>query len=193
MRRVCVFCGSSAGRDRRYRDAADQLGGLLVERGLGLVFGGGQVGLMGVVADSVLRRGGEAIGVIPRGLARKELMHTGLTALHVVDSMHARKALMAELSDAFIALPGGYGTFEELLEVVTWAQLGIHDKPVGLLDVGGYYEGLARLFDHAVTEGFIRAAHRDIVRVAQGGAALLDLLAEGRPVTGPKWLSEGET
>jgi len=193
MRRVCVFCGSSSGTDRRYRDAAAGLGRLLVERELELVYGGGRVGLMGVLADSVLAAGGRAIGVIPEGLARKELLHTGLTELHVVPSMHQRKALMAELSDAFVALPGGYGTFEELLEIVTWAQLGIHGKPVGLLDVAGYYAGLARLFDHAVAEGFIRAEHRDIVRVAAEAPALLALLEEARPISGPKWLSPTET
>src|SRR5687768_8589084 len=128
MERVCVFCGSSTGNDPRYRAAAERLGGLLVERGLGLVYGGGQVGLMGIVADAVLAAGGRVTGVIPEGLARKELLHTGLTELHVVASMHARKALMADLAGAFVAMPGGYGTFEELLETTTWFQLGIQRK-----------------------------------------------------------------
>jgi uncharacterized protein (TIGR00730 family) len=192
--RVCVFCGSSAGANPRHRAAAARLGALLVERGLALVYGGGSVGLMGVIADAVLAAGGTAIGVIPRPLARKELLHTGLTELHVVPSMHVRKALMADLSDAFIALPGGYGTFEELLEIVTWAQLGIHGKPVGLLDVAGYYEGLARLFDRAVVEGFVRREHRDIVIVADEPGALLDRLATARPPPATRrWLDPSET
>jgi hypothetical protein len=193
MRRVCVFCGSSAGRDRRYRDAADELGGLLVERGLGLVFGGGQVGLMGVVADSVLRRGGEAIGVIPRGLARKELMHTGLTALHVVDSMHARKALMAELADAFVALPGGLGTLEELFEVVTWAQLGIHAKPIGLLNTRGYFDALLAFVERAIAAGFVRPEYRGFLVVADHPDALLDALEGHRPPPVAGWATPADT
>ncbi len=194
MRCVCVFCGSSAGNHPRYREAAKRLGELLVERGLELVYGGGRVGLMGVLADTVLAAGGRVVGVIPEGLARKELLHTGTSELHVVPSMHARKALMAERADAFIALPGGYGTFEELLEVVTWTQLGIQQKPVGLLDVGGYYDGLARLLDRAVVDGFIHEQHRDIVRVAADPAALLDRLAEGPPrLAVPKWLVASES
>jgi uncharacterized protein (TIGR00730 family) len=194
MVRVCVFCGSSAGTAPRYRHEAERLGGLLAARGLGLVYGGGRVGLMGVLADAVLAAGGRVVGVIPDGLARKELLHTGLTELHVVASMHARKALMAELSDAFVAMPGGYGTFEELLEVTTWFQLGIHRKPVGLLNVGGYYDALARLFDHAVAEGFVRAEHRAIVTVDDDPARLLDALARGPiELATPKWLAPAES
>ena len=155
MRRVCVFCGSKVGHNSLYRDTAQTLGKLLVKGGLGLVYGGGSVGLMGVIADTVLAAGGEVIGVIPEMLATTELLHTGVQQMHRMHSMHARKAKMAELSDAFIALPGGYGTFEELLEMITWAQLGIHRKPVGLLNVAGYYDPLVQFVDHAIAEGFI--------------------------------------
>jgi uncharacterized protein (TIGR00730 family) len=191
---VCVFCGSSAGTEPRYRAAAEALGAILVARGDALVYGGGKVGLMGIVADAVLAAGGQAIGVIPEGLARKELIHAGLSELHVVPSMHARKALMAELAGAFVALPGGYGTFEELLEITTWAQLGIHDKPIGLLNVAGYYDALAALFDRAVASGFIRAEHRDIVIVGDEPAALMTQLARA-PARArlPKWLDRAET
>lgn len=194
MERVCVFCGSSAGNQPRYRMAAEQLGRLLVERGLELVYGGGSVGLMGVLADAVLAAGGRVTGVIPEGLARKELLHTGLSKLHVVPTMHTRKALMADLADAFVAMPGGYGTFEEILEIITWFQLGIHRKPVGMLNVGGYYDPLARLFDHAVAEGFVRAEHRAIVSIEEDAGLLLDRLADG-PVSlsTPKWLAQSES
>jgi len=192
VKRVCVFCGSSPGRDPRYRDAARRLARALVARGLGLVFGGGSVGLMGVLADAVLEAGGEATGVIPHGLAAREVAHRGLRDLRVVPSMHARKSLMAELSDAFLALPGGFGTFEELFEVITWAQLGIHRKPIGLLNVGGYYDGLIGFLDHAVAEGFVSAENRGLVQVADTPEGLLDHLAAHRPGAGPEWITPEE-
>ena len=192
MKRVCVFCGSSPGRDPLYRDAASRLARTLVARRLGLVFGGGSVGLMGVLADAVLGAGGEAIGVIPHGLAAREVAHRGLRDLRVVPSMHARKSLMAELSDAFLALPGGFGTFEELFEVITWAQLGIHRKPIGLLNAGGYYDGLIGFLDHAVAEGFVSVENRGLVQVADTPEALLDRLAAHRQGAGPEWITPEE-
>lgn len=162
-RRLCVFCGSAPGRRPEYRAAAIALGHALAGAGIGLVYGGGAVGLMGVVADAVLERGGEAIGVIPEALASREIAHAGLTRLHVVHSMHERKALMASLSAGFIALPGGFGTFEEFCEVVTWTQLGIHPKRCGLLNVAGYYDAFLAQCDRAVADGFVKPANRDIV------------------------------
>jgi uncharacterized protein (TIGR00730 family) len=163
LRRICVFCGSSVGERPAYAVAARELGRTLAERGLGVVFGGGKVGLMGVLADAALAAGGEVIGVIPDALVAREIGHTGLTKLHVVRSMHERKTLMADLASAFIALPGGYGTFEEFFEAVTWTQLGIHQKPCGLLNVDGYYDALIELLERAVTDGFIREANRGLV------------------------------
>jgi len=193
LRRVCVFCGSSAGIDPDYRAAATALGGLLAGRGIGLVFGGGHVGLMGAVADAVLAAGGEAVGVIPRGLQRRELGHEGLTELRVVGSMHERKAQMAELADGFLALPGGMGTLEEAAEALTWAQLGIHGKPVGLLDVRGYWQPLVRFLDHAVAEGFLRPEHRRLCLVERDPAALLDRLAAWEAPGLRPWLGKDET
>jgi uncharacterized protein (TIGR00730 family) len=177
--RVTVFCGSARGHDERHAALATSLGEALVRRGLGLVTGGGSVGLMGVVADAVLARGGEVIGVIPRRLYRKEIAHEGLTKLHVVETMHDRKALLGSLGGAFIALPGGMGTLEELFEVLTWAQLGYHGKPIGLLDPGGYYATLEAFLDHAVGEGFVRPEHRLLLHRAAEPDALLDELARG--------------
>jgi len=174
MKRICVFCGSSPGHDPRYLEAARSMGRTLARRGLGLVYGGGSVGLMGAVADAALASGGEVVGVIPRVLQIRELAHRSLSTLHVVESMHERKALMAELSDGFVALPGGMGTLEELSEVLTWAQLGLHARPVGLLDVAGYYQPLAEFFDRAVGAGFLRPAHRALLLVGHDPAALLD-------------------
>jgi uncharacterized protein (TIGR00730 family) len=194
VKRLCVFCGSAAGRRAAYTDAAYALATALLDRGLGLVYGGGSVGLMGTLADAVLAGGGEVIGVLPRGLARKELAHDGLTELHVVGSMHERKALMASLADGFVALPGGLGTLEEILEVLTWAQLGIHRKPVGLVDVGGYWGGLLALLRHAVGEGFVRPEYAALLLVDPAPAALLDRFAAWRPpVTPPVWLDATET
>ena len=194
MKRLCVFCGSAMGRQTAYADAARALATALLDRGLGLVYGGGSVGLMGTIADAVLAGGGEVIGVLPKGLARKELAHDGLTELHVVGSMHERKALMAELSDAFVALPGGLGTLEEILEVLTWAQLGIHRKPVGLVDVERYWTGLVALLRHAVGEGFVRPEYASLLLVEPVPAALLDRFAAWRPpIAPPVWLDATET
>ena len=194
MKRLCVFCGSAVGRQPAYAEAARELAALLVDRGIGVVYGGGSVGLMGALADAVLAKGGEVIGVLPRGLARKELAHAGLSELHLVDSMHERKALMASLSDGFVALPGGLGTLEEVFEVLTWAQLGIHRKPVGLLDVAGYWAGLVALLRHAVAEGFVRPEYAELLLVESAPAPLLDrFLAWQPPVRPPVWLDATET
>ncbi len=181
MRRICVFTGSNPGKRAEYREAAQALGREMVARGLGLVYGAASVGLMGTVADAVLAGGGEVIGVIPRGLFRREVGHEGLTQLHEVNSMHERKALMADLADGFIALPGGYGTFDELFEIITWEQLGIHSKPIGLLDVAGYFEPLLALIAHAVTEGFVPPQHSNIVIHETSPGMLLDRLASHQP------------
>jgi uncharacterized protein (TIGR00730 family) len=186
---LCVFCGSAVGTRPAYADAARALAAELVRRRLDLVYGGGSVGLMGVVADAVLAAGGRAIGVIPRPLATKELLHAGLTETHLVASMHERKALMAELAGGFVALPGGLGTLEELLEILTWSQLGIHQKPIGVLNVGGYWDGFAALLDRAVDEGFVSPENRALLLVADGPAALLDRLAAWEPPVGERlWL-----
>ncbi|MBD3880400.1 TIGR00730 family Rossman fold protein [Phormidium tenue FACHB-886] len=188
MKYICVFCGSSAGARPAYQAAAELMGQTLVKRGLGLIYGGGKVGLMGTVADAVMAAGGEAIGVIPAFLAAKEIAHTGLTQLHVVESMHERKALMAEIADGFVALPGGYGTFEEFCEVLTWGQLGLHQKPYGLLNVEGYYDALLQLFDHAVHEQFLKPVHRSLVLQSTDPNHLLELLLNYQPQTVDKWI-----
>ena len=181
LKHICVFCGSSVGARPAYVEAARELGGTLAGRGLGIVFGGGKVGLMGVLADAALAAGGEAIGVIPEALVAREIAHNGLTELRVVRSMHQRKTLMADLADAFIALPGGYGTLEEFFEAVTWTQLGIHRKPCGLLNVDGYYDTLLALLDRAAADGFIREANRSLVLDAPDVATLLVKLETVRP------------
>jgi hypothetical protein len=189
-----VYCGSSPGRDPAYREAAVALARTLAERGLGVVYGGAPVGLMGVVADTALEAGAEVIGVIPQGLVDREIAHTGLTDLRVVTSMHERKAQMAELADAFVALPGGLGTLEELFEVATWSQLGLHVKPCGLLNVRGYYDGLAGMLDHAVTERFLRPENRAIVLVESEPDTMLDALAAWRPPANvDKWIDRDES
>jgi uncharacterized protein (TIGR00730 family) len=180
MKRIAVFCGSNFGRGAEYRDMAVRLGRALAERGLGLVYGGGKVGLMGAVADSVLQGGGEVIGVITEDLVKKEVAHRGLADLRIVGSMHERKALMARLSDGFIAMPGGFGTLDEFCEILTWAQLGLHRKPSGILDVGGYFEFFLKFVDHSVTQGFIRREHRDALLVERSPQALLDGFATVR-------------
>jgi len=172
MKRVCVFCGANAGLREDYRSAAQLLAGALARRGLGLVYGGGNVGLMGMLADAMLHAGGKVIGVIPQRLVDREVAHRGLTELRIVDTMHQRKALMADLCDAFIALPGGYGTVEEFFEILTWSQLGIHRKPSGLLNVLGYYDSLLAMLDHAVDEQFLLSANRKLV-VAETDPELL--------------------
>ena len=194
LRRVCVFCGSTAGNAPEFRAAAEDLAREMVARGIGLVFGGGGVGLMGHLADAVLAAGGHAIGVIPDALVAREIAHRGLPDLRVVRSMHERKAMMAELSDAFVALPGGFGTFEELCEAITWTQLGLHRKRCGLLNVAGFYDPLLSLFDSAVRMGFIREASREIVYSTADASDLLDRLALPLALPEPTWLrSTGET
>jgi uncharacterized protein (TIGR00730 family) len=185
LKRVCIFCGSSTGVLPEYRAAAHEIAILLARRGLGIVFGGGHVGLMGVVADAALAHGGHVIGVIPSALVARELAHGGLPDLRIVASMHERKALMAELSGAFIALPGGFGTFEEFCEVVTWSQLGLHRKPCGLLNVAGYYNPLVALFDRAVADGFIRPENRGIVIADADPGTLVQRLVEEPVSQGP--------
>ena len=188
FRRLCVFCGSNTGNRPAYRDAAEQLGLLLVERGIELVYGGGNIGLMGVLADTVLARGGRAIGVIPESLMAKEVGHTGLTELRIVNSMHERKALMSDLSDGFIALPGGFGTLEEFCEVVTWSQLGLQSKPCGLLNVENYYAPLLELFDHAVREGFLQEENRRLVLDDDDPARLLEKMTTFQAAPVAKWI-----
>jgi uncharacterized protein (TIGR00730 family) len=194
LRRVCVFCGSSAGHAPGFRAAAEELAREMAARRIGLVFGGGCVGLMGHVADAVLAAGGHAIGVIPDALVAREIAHRGLPDLRVVRSMHERKALMAELSDAFVALPGGFGTFEELCEAITWTQLGLHRKRCGVLNVAGYYDPLLALFDGAVRAGFISESGREIVSATADPRELLDRLAVPLAPPEPTWLrSTGQT
>jgi uncharacterized protein (TIGR00730 family) len=188
MRRICVFCGSSPGSRPEYRAAAEELAAELARRKIGLVYGGGNVGLMGVIADAVLGAGGDVQGVMPEHLVAREIGHKGLTKLHVVRSMHERKALMADLSDAFVALPGGFGTLEEFCEVVTWTQLGLHAKPCGILNVLGFYSSLLRMFDHAVEERFLKPENRALVLARDKPAELLKALEQWRPVREEKWL-----
>lgn len=187
MRSICVFCGSSLGARPIYQQAAVTLGQVLVQRGLRLVYGGGNVGLMGVVADAVLAAGGEVIGVIPEFLAAKEIAHPHLTQLHVVASMHDRKAMMADLADGFIALPGGFGTFEEFCEILTWAQLGLHQKPQGLLNINGFYDPLLTLFNQAVDEKFIRQDLRQLVLEDSDPNSLLNQFSYYQAPTVEKW------
>jgi len=188
VKSVCVFTGSSRGSRDEYANAARELGRVLVERDVTLVFGGGNVGLMGFLSDEVMARGGRAIGVIPESLVAKEVAHAGLTELRVVRSMHERKAMMAELSDAFVAMPGGMGTLDEFFEILTWAQLGLHRKPCGMLNVGGYFDGLLAFLDHSVDERFVRKEHRDMIAVETSPAALLDELARHKPPVVEKWI-----
>lgn len=193
MRRVCVFCGSSTGTRLLYRAAAQRLGALLAAQGIGLVFGGGAVGLMGALADAVLAAGGEVIGVIPYGLVARELAHPGVADLRVVATMHERKAIMNELSDAFLALPGGLGTLEEFFEVWSWAQLGVHAKPCGLLSVDDYWAPLLALLDHQQAQGFVSAADRALVLVDDDPARLLARLAAWQAPPRPHWLTPERT
>ena len=192
MVRVCVFCGSSAGIRAEYRAAAEQLARELAARRIELVFGGGCVGLMGILADATIAAGGHAIGVIPHTLVAREIAHRGLPDLRVVSSMHERKAMMADLADGFIAMPGGFGTFEEFCEVVTWTQLGLHRKRCGLLNVGGFYDPLLALFDRASEEGFIRHENRHIVLADADPARLLDRLSEPLETPTEQWLRSAE-
>lgn len=189
LNRICVFCGSNPGSSPDFIAAARALAAALVDRNLALVYGGGRVGLMGAVADEVLRLGGSAVGVIPRALWDREVGHAGLTELHVVESMHERKALMADLADGFIALPGGLGTIEEIFEIWTWSQLGIHAKPIGFLDVLDYYSPLMQFLDHGVDAGFVRPAHRAVAMVDTDPGKLLDRFATFTPPAVEKWIS----
>lgn len=193
MESICVFAGSSSGTRPAYASAAEELGRAIAERGWRVVYGGGRVGLMGVLADAALAAGGEVIGVIPEALLRKEVGHQGLTDLRVVQTMHQRKALMSELSDGVVALPGGLGTLEELFEILTWAQLGIHARPCGMLNAGGYYDDLLTFLDQTVSEGFVRGEHRDMILAAGEAAALLDLMAGYTPRYTAKWMDRDET
>lgn len=193
LRSICVFCGASPGATPIYQEAAEALGRHLAENGIQLVYGGGAVGLMGMVANAALAAGGEVIGIIPQSLKDAEVGHQGLTRLEVVDGMHARKARMAELSDAFIALPGGLGTLEELFEVWTWGQLGYHGKPLGLLEVNGFFDPLLTFLDHLVQERFVRQPHRDMLQRAASPAELVEALAEWKPMAAPKWVDRTPT
>ncbi len=192
VQRLCVFCGSSSGARPLYAEAAAQLGRELAKSKIAVVFGGGRVGLMGILADSVLRAGGQAIGVMPRALVEKEIAHTSLTELHVVESMHQRKALMADLADAFLLLPGGFGSWEEFFEVVTWLQLGIHSKPCAVLNVAGYYDTLLSLTSHALKEGFLRSAHKEMLIVEEDPVRLLGRLEVAPIPSETKWVEPGE-
>jgi len=188
IKSLCVYCGSSPGATPVYAEAARGLAQAMVKQGIALVYGGGNVGLMGIIADEVLRLGGQATGVIPQALLQKELGHKGLTQLHIVKDMHERKAMMADLSDGFIAMPGGVGTLEELFEVFTWAQLGFHQKPIGLLNVDGFYDGLLQFIQHMVSQRFLKGEQADILIAAAQGEELLQRFKSFVPHLVPKWL-----
>ena len=193
MRRICVYCGSSPGRRPEYAETARSLARALATRKIGLVYGGASIGIMGELANGVLAAGGEVIGVMPQALVDKEVSHKGLTELRVVNSMHERKAMMAELSDGFIALPGGLGTFEELFEVLTWSQLGFHSKPIALLNSARYFDHLLLFMDQAVDEGFVKKPHRDMLLVSEEAERLLDLMADYQPPRVDKLIGKDET
>ena len=192
MQRICVFCGSSPGTDARHAAAAVALGRVLAEASITLVYGGGNVGLMGVLADATLAHGGEVIGVIPHALIARELGHTGIQDLRIVDTMHERKALMADLADAFIALPGGIGTLDELCEIISWGQLGVHHKPMGLLDASGFFTGFLAFLDHAVAEGFFRREQRDMLLVDDDPRRMLDRFATYRSPVAHVWVERSD-
>lgn len=188
--RVCVFCGSNPGTDPAFVKAAADTGRFLASNGVGLVFGGGRVGLMGKIADTVMEEGGSVVGIIPRSLAEKEVAHEHLSELHIVSSMHERKAMMAEMSDGFIAMPGGFGTFEEICEMITWTQLGFQIKPCGILNVNGYYDDLISLFDNATQKEFIRPEHRDLVLVGETIEELFAAMTKFEPPGLDKWIDK---
>lgn len=190
MKSITVFCGSSSGVRAEYAEAAKNLARLLVEKGIRLVYGGGNIGLMGIIADEVMKNGGEVIGIIPDSLDKKEVGHRGLTELRVVNSMHERKAQMAELADGFIAMPGGIGTFEEFFEILTWAQLGFHNKPCGILNIAGYYDDLLALCDNAVAEGFLRPLHRKLILDDADAQELLKKMTVFKPKPLEKWIDK---
>ncbi|MCX6269768.1 MAG: TIGR00730 family Rossman fold protein [Bacteroidetes bacterium] len=189
MKSICVFCGSSAGSNPVYAESARQLGMLLTVRKIKLIYGGASVGIMGVLADTMLEQGGEVIGVIPSFFSKKEIAHNGLTDLIFAESMHARKQIMTGLSDGFIALSGGFGTMDELFEVLTWAQLDLHQKPIGMLNINHYFDDLLRFFDHMVAEKFVKEPHRQMVLSAEEPGDLLDMMLDYRPVILEKWLN----
>jgi len=192
IKKICVYCGSSPGKNPVYSEAAASLAHALCERGIGLVYGGAAVGVMGAIADAVLAAGGEAIGVIPKSLAVKEVAHNNLSELHVVASMHERKAMMADLADGFIALPGGWGTLEEIFEMLTWAQLGFHNKPCGLLNIEGYYDGLIGFLENSFEQQFVNELYRPMLMQTHEPAALLDQFAVYRAPKVRKWMGESE-
>jgi uncharacterized protein (TIGR00730 family) len=192
IRRICIFCASNTGNDPAFAQAARSLGRALAEKSIGLVYGGGNIGLMGILADAAMHMGGHVTGVIPQALVDKELAHQGITELRIVTSMHERKALMAELSDAFIALPGGYGTLEEFCEVLTWAQLGLHEKPFGLLNISGFYDFFLQFLDHIVASSLLRPQHRSLVLDAVEIEELLSKMHSWRPCPTGKWISPQE-
>lgn len=192
MKSVCVYCGSSPGSDPAYAAAATQLGKTIAGRGIELVYGGGNVGLMGTVADAAVGAGGKVTGVIPKALEEKEVGHDGLTKLHVVADMHERKAMMADLSEGFIAMPGGLGTLEELFEALTWLQLGFHEKPCGVLNISGYYQSLLAFLDNAVEGGFVKPLHREMLLESDESEKLLDALESFKPPKTSKWIGWGE-
>jgi uncharacterized protein (TIGR00730 family) len=193
MKRICVFCGSNTGLDPIYIETAQRVGEFFAENNIELVYGGGRIGLMGKVADAVMKNGGKVLGVIPEALAIREVAHAGLTELFVVGSMHERKAMMAELSDGFIALPGGFGTFEEFCEIITWAQLGIHQKPCAILNVGGFYDNLIALFDHSTAQNFIRPEHRSLVLEGENIRELYQKMKNFVPPVIEEWLDKSST
>lgn len=192
MKSITVFCGSNSGFRTEYAEAAKNLARCFVEQNIQLVYGGGNVGLMGIIADEVMGAGGAVVGIIPDSLDQKEVGHRGITELRVVESMHERKAQMAELADGFIAMPGGIGTFEEFFEILTWAQLGFHDKPCAILNIAGYYDGLLALCDNAVSEGFLRPAHRQLILEASDPETLLEKMRNLKPIQVEKWIDEKE-
>jgi len=193
VKRLCVYCGSNPGKSAEFLEAARELARQLVQREICLVYGGASVGIMGEIADTVLAGGGEVIGVIPQALVDKEVSHTGLTELKIVNSMHERKGIMADLSDGFIALPGGLGTLEEIFEVLTWAQLGFHHKPCALLNVKGYYDTLTQFLDHAVAEGFVASIHREMLLVEDDPHTLLEIMSTYSAPAVDKWIGRNET
>lgn len=187
MNSVCVFCGSSVGNDPAFSHLASKLGATIADRGIRLIYGGGRVGLMGVLADAALAAGGEVIGVMPRSLRDREIAHTGLSDLHITESMHERKAQMERLSEGFIALPGGFGTLDEFCEIVTWSMLGYHARPVGMLDINGYFSALRAFFDRAVEAGFVSEEHRHLILEADAPEMLLDAMTSWKPTGAVKW------
>jgi uncharacterized protein (TIGR00730 family) len=193
MKRICVFCGSSAGEDPRYLEAADRFGNILAREGIGLVYGGSRVGMMGRLAAATLQAGGKVVGVIPGAVMNRELAHQELTELRVVKSLHERKSEMAALSDGFVALPGGLGTLEAFCELLTWGQLGLHRKPCAILNVGGYFQPLVGFFDHMTQEGYMGRAHRDMVLVEEDPEALVRRMREYQPPSTPQWIEAGQT